>query len=188
MKKEETQNKIVNLLKLLSILFVLCSFLTPLAPAITMVSGDAKKTYGSAYSFLFGGIISSKNASYSARSLSVISLVAWILLLLGFLLFMFSYFVKKRKVLSTLSLLLVFVLFITSSILFLCSHKILATVLADALIKGHSDAVSTTVYNNSRIEFGIWGTSMFGFLAAATLFVSLIIDNSFYRLRARIGF
>ncbi len=71
-------------------------------------------------------------------------------------------------------LLLAFFLFITSSILFLCSHSSVA-------------AVSTTVYNNSRIEFG-GGTSMFVFLASLSLFLSLLIDDSFYRLRAWIGF
>ncbi len=72
-------------------------------------------------------------------------------------------------------LLLAVVLFVAFSILFLCSHSSVA-------------AVSTTVYNNSRIGFGIWGTSMFGFLASLSLFLSLLIDDSFYRLRAWIGF
>ncbi len=188
MKNEDIYNKIVNFSKLLSLAFALCCFLTPLAPAITMVSGNVEKTYGSAYSFIFGGNISSLNASYSTRSFSVISLVAWILLLIGLVILVLSCFIRKKNVKSTLLLLLVFVFFITSSILYLCSHRSLANVLSDSLIKSHSDAVSTTVYNNSRIEFGVYGTAIFGFLAASSLFVSLLIDGSIYRLRAGIGF
>ncbi|MDD7707149.1 MAG: hypothetical protein SOW65_05750, partial [Candidatus Enterosoma sp.] len=72
-------------------------------------------------------------------------------------------------------------------ILFVSSHKSLATVLADTLIKSHSDSITTTVYNNTNLQFGVWGTATFEFVSSLCLMFSLMLDGSFDRIRAKLG-
>ena len=55
------------------------------------------------------------------------------------------------------------------------------------MIKGHSDSVSKTIFNNTRIGFGVWGTAVFGFASSLSLFISLLFDGSFDLLRSKLG-
>ena len=69
------------------------------------------------------------------------------------------------------------------SILMLCTHKNAATILADAIIGEHSEAVTATIYKNTSLEFGFWGVGMFGIISSVGLLASLFFDGTVDRIR-----
>lgn len=178
--------KIAKICKCASFTLILLSFLIPLFPAITLTSGEVKKTYYSAYSFIFGGKITT-NISYSARGISIICLVAFVLLVLATIILVFPLFFKKLSIQKSFFTLVSFFFAIIVAIMFACAHKSISNVLADALISGHSDSISNTIYNNTFVNFGIWGVSLSSFISSFLLLASLVFDGSFDRLRAKIG-
>ena len=169
------------------IIFVAC-FIIPLSPAITMRSGGVSKTYGNTYSFVFGGKIEAANISYKTIGISSAGLALFIMVFVSFAALIGSFFVKNDK--KNISKILIFgssLLAIAFSILALSSRRSFSDVLADALISGHSDAVRNTVFNNTSLEFGVWGIAIFGFLAAFALLASLVFDGTLDKLRAWIS-
>lgn len=180
--------KIALYVRVAGILLLFACFFIPFAAALTLSSGSVHTTYGSFFSFIFSGNISNGKVSYAAKGLSVLCLIGFIFLCVAFVLLVSTLFIKKNtSVLKALLVLASILLVITSAILLVSSHKSLATVLADTLIKGHSDSVTTTVYNNTSIQFGVWGTATFEFLSSLCLLSSLLLDGSFDRIRAKIG-
>ena len=188
--------KIALYVRVAGILLLFACFFIPFAAALTLSSGSVHTTYGSFFSFIFSGNISNGKVSYAAKGLSVLCLIGFIFLCVAFVLLVSTLFIKKNTSVLKALLVLASILekfsclcssVITSAILLVSSHKSLATVLADTLIKGHSDSVTTTVYNNTNIQFGVWGTATFEFLSSLCLLSSLLLDGSFDRIRAKIG-
>ena len=178
---------LINICKLVSLALIIECLLVPLSSAITLKTGDVSKTYGSAYSFIFGGTISTTNISYSVKGVSPIGLIAFILLILATIILLASFFYKKGKFSKSWFTFASFLLVLTASILFLTIHRNFASILASALTKSTSNAVQNTIFNNTTLNFGVWGVPFFGFIACFIFLVSLILDGSFDKLRVRLG-
>ena len=187
MSNNKKNIRISILLRVISLVILLISFVIPLCPAITMTSGDVKKTYGPCYSFIFGGKINSSNISYSAKGLSGLAMAGFIILIISFIIICISFFVKDPIVKRPLFVFIGLVMIIISSIFFASLHRSFSGILADSLINGHSDAVSNNVYNNTNMEFGVWGITFFGFISSFLLLVSLLFDGTFNRVCSKIG-
>ena len=188
MSKQDKLLFVSKIQKLIGIIFLIGCLFIPFAPAITLISETISKTYGSAFVFMFGGNIATQSITYKARGVSVLALISFILILISFGLIIASLFLNKKK--PTISKWLLFVgsvIILVSSIMFLCAHRSISNVLADALISSHSDTVSQTIFNNTKLEFGIYGISIFGFISSLSLLASLIFDGTFDKVRARIG-
>lgn len=151
---------------------------------MTVKSGDNSviTTYKSAFSFLFSGKLVSEHVTYQAKGISVIGLIAFILVVAAFVLSVVSFFFRKNK-LGTILVLVCLGLVLAGSIMMLCTHRSAATVLSDAILGEHSDAVSNTVFKNTNIEFGFWGVSLFGFIAFVGLLASLFFDGTVDKVR-----
>lgn len=188
MKKKIDFLLISKVIKIVSFLIIAVCFLCMSSSAITMVSGVTTKTYGPAYSFIFEGIIKTDNISYKANGMSSSVLVAFIMLVISMVAISVSFINKgKEKYVPQWLVLISAMLALVASIVLLSSHRSLANVLADTLIGGHSEAVTTTIYKNSKIEFGIWGPAVFGFVSSFLSLVSLLFDGTFDKVRAKIG-
>ena len=183
----EKHQKIAFISRALAMMIAVACFLLPLCPAITMKSGDVKKTYGSCYSFIFGGKINSTNISYSSKGISGLALAGFIVIVVASLLLIASFFIHDRVVKKPVVIFCCAITFIVGAIIFASLHKSISNMLADALINGHSDTVSTTVYNNTNMEFGSWGVSLFVFVTSFLLLASLLFDGTFDKVRAKMG-
>ena len=164
------------------------TFFVPLSPAISLLTGDYKKIYGNAYSFFFGGTIETKNVSYNAPNPSILGIVGFVLMIIALLLLIFSFlFGNNKNYLNKCMAFFSALLAITYSIIFLCMHQSLSNILADSLIGEHSDAVTNTILNNSIVEFGVWGISVFGFFGSFFILASLVFDGTLNKVRRRLG-
>lgn len=182
----DKHKKITFYSRFLCFIFLLACFAIPFGPAITMNSGKVHKTYGSSYAFIFGGKISTDNIAYSLREITGLGLAGFILLSVAIILLTISFFIHNQN-LKHITIFIVSILILISAVLFLNLHKSISNILADALIKGHSDTVSNTVFNNSKMEFGTWGVSIMGAISDFCLFASLFFDGSFDKIRVRMG-
>ena len=162
--------------KILTILFLFISIFIPFASAITLSSGGMIKTYSPAFSFIFSGNISSGNMTYKNNKFSIIALIAYLILLVSCIMILFSFILKNKKI-SLICNISSCALIIIESILFLCAHQSVATVLSDALIKGHSDTVANTVYQNTSLCFGFYGISIFSLLSLIFNLLTLFFIN-----------
>lgn len=188
MKKKIDFSLISRIVKIASLVFITLCFVCLSLPAITVVSGSVTKTYGPTYSFIFKGTIKTNNISYNAYGLSPITLIAFIILVLSALALLASFIIKdKNKNIPQWLTFASAILILIGSILLFCSHKSIASSLADTLIKGHSDAVSKTIFDNSKIEFGIWGPATFALIPSFLSLTSLLFDGTFDKVRAKIG-
>lgn len=187
MSSNKKHIKISIFLHVISIIILLVSFTIPLCPAISMTSGDVKKTYGSCYSFIFGGKINSSNISYNAKGLSGLAMAGFIMLIISFIIVCISFFIKEPIVKRPLFVFIWSVMIIISSIIFASLHRSFSGILADSLINGHSDAVSNNVYNNTNMKFGVWGITFFGFISSFLLLASFLFYGTLDRVRSRIG-
>lgn len=187
MNNKEKHSKIALLTRIVSLVLLSVCFVIPLCPAITMTSGGVRKTYGSCYSFMFGGKLTTNNISYAARGISELALAGFIILIASLLILCSSFFIKDAVVKKPMAVFVGSVMIIVASIIFASLHKSISSVLADSLIGGHSDAVSNTIYNNTYMEFGTWGITLFGFLSSFLLLASLLFDGTFDRVRSKIG-
>lgn len=187
-KNHKKYTNMALLFRLFVLLFLLGAVLSPFAPGLKMSvgsgGGNVVTIYKPAFSFLFGGSISTKHVTYSTIGISVIGLVGYLfsVIALIFLVLSETLFKKsstKRIVFGMVSLLLVF----ASSIIMLSIHKSAATVLADAIMGTHNDTVSKTIYNNTSIQFGFYGVSIFGFLATLLQMMSLFFDGTMDKLQ-----
>lgn len=179
---------ISRVLVIISDILLASAFLVPLSSAISLLTGDYEKIYGSAYSFFFGGTIETKNISYNSVKPSGLGIIGFAFMIAALLLLILSPLCKKNK--NSISKWMVFasaLIAIVYSIIFLCMHQSLANILADALIDGHSDAVTKTIYNNSSVEFGVWGISIFGFIGSFFILCSLIFDGTLDKVRGRLS-
>lgn len=159
-------------LSIIPILFLVASCFVPFASGLVF----SNKYYGPAFSFIFGTGIRNGSIIYPSRGVSVVVLIAYLLLLISVCLLVTRLFLKKkmyvvRKILSIVSLIFVF----SSAIMFLCSHFSVSSSFADALIRGHSDTVCKTVFENSKLCFGIYGVSIFEFVSSILLFVGIVL-------------
>ena len=90
---------------------------------------------------------------------------------------------KKVLNISRILLAVAVVLILVSAILMFASHRSAATVLSDAILGEHSDAVTNTIYRNTSLQFGFWGVGMFGIIAIVLLLASLIFDGTVDQIR-----
>lgn len=188
MKKKINFLLVARLLTMIGCILMFSVFFIPFSSAISLLTGDYEKIYGNAYSFFFGGTIETKNISYESTKPSVLGIIGFVFMIIALLLLVFSLLYKKNKdVMCKWMTFASALLAIVYSIIFLCMHQSLATVLADALIGGHSDAVTKTIFNNSSVEFGVWGVSIFGFLGSFFVLASLVFDGTLDKVRERIG-
>ena len=187
MNSNKKNIKISIFLRLISLVILLVSFTIPLCPAITMTSNGVNKTYGPCYSFIFGGKINSSNISYGAKGLSGLAMAGLIILIISFIIICISFFMKDAIVKRPLFVFIGSLMIIISSIIFASLHRNFSGILADSLINGHSDAVSNTIYNNTYMEFGVWGITFFGFISSFLLLASLLFDGTFDRVRTKFG-
>ena len=133
---------------------------------------------------MFGKELVSEHVTYANTSVSVIGIVAFSLLASTVVLLIASILLKKKKenvgkALGILSVLTA----ITTSVLFLCLHKSTSTILADAIVGSHSDAIAKTIYKNTTLDFGFWGVGMFGIIASVCLILSLFFDGTVDKIR-----
>ena len=165
---------------LLGALFV--PFATGLKMTVKSIDANVITTYTSAFSFLFSGKLVSEHVTYQAKGISAIGLIAFIFMTVAFALLVASFFFKKNKI-GKIFILVCLGLVLAGSIMMLCTHRSAATVLSDAILGEHSDAVSNTVFKNTNIEFGFWGVSLFGFIAFVGLLASLFFDGTVDKVR-----
>ena len=67
----------------LALAAVLSFFASAVRMTISSTSGDVITTYGSAYSFIFGGKVTSEHATYTFKGTNGLLLSGWILILVG---------------------------------------------------------------------------------------------------------
>lgn len=169
-------------------IFILVSILLMNLSAITVVSSSVSKTYGPVYSFILNKPIITENISYKPLGISYITLMAFIFLIISSICIILSFaFYKIKRYIPQLFILCSSLLVLVASILFLSSHKSLSIILATTLIGENNEAITTTIYNNSHIEFGIFGPSIFGFLSSFLLMASLIFDGTFDKIINKIS-
>ena len=97
MKKKINFLLISKRLRFIGTFFNFIMFFIPFLPCVQLISGATKRNYGPAYSFIFGGKISSTNISYSAKGISPIFLISFLLILFAFLTLIYSFFAQNKK-------------------------------------------------------------------------------------------
>lgn len=65
MSKQDKLLFVSKIQKLMGIIFLIGCLLVPFAPAVTLISETISKTYGSAFSFMFGGNIATQSTTVS---------------------------------------------------------------------------------------------------------------------------
>ena len=90
-------DKVAFCSRLIGMILLIVCFFTPFASAITLSSGNVRKTYGPFYSFIFGTQISTNGLSYSTRVLSGLGLAAFVLMAVATILLILSFLGYKRK-------------------------------------------------------------------------------------------
>lgn len=188
-KQQEKFSKISKHIKFISFIALLAALLIPFAPAITWTVtssiGEAKHTvYGTAFNFMFTNVIYGP-VQYKSFGIAVLPLISYILILGSAILLGLHLFHKKFKT-NPLFIVGVFALALTAAILVLTSHPETARVLADALIGKHDKYVVETIIKNTSLSFGFVGMSVFGFITAFGMFLTLFLDGVIDNLRARL--
>lgn len=174
--------KVVACIIITSLLFML--FGTGLEMTVKSSGSNHVTTYSNAYSFIFGGALTSEHISYKAKSVSALGIIGFILIILSLIGIIISIVLsnKKRNV-SSLSLFGSFLLIIASSIIMLSMHYSAASILANAITGNASDAVVNTIYNNTSLCFGFIGPGVFGLLSAMLIIVSYFFDGTIDKIR-----
>ena len=175
--------KIAAYIKLFVIALLFGSLFVPFGTGMKMIvkssGGNVVTTYRPAFSFMFGGKLVSEHISYQSQGKCVIAIIGYIFVIIAIVLLLVSLFSQKNhNIRSRILLFVSFAAILTASILMLCSHQSASTILADAIIGEHSDAVANTIYKNTSIGFGFWGISLFGFISSFGLLVSLFFDGT----------
>lgn len=171
--------------------FSAASLLSFFASAVEMKiqssSGDVITTYGTAYSFIFGGKIVSEHIAYNFKGPDGLLLSSWILILLAsadiaiaLLLFPSK---KISKETTACSCLFGAVLNIVASIILFSSKTELAKILCSLFTGSNSESVLNTIYGNIQLQFGIWGAAIFSIFSCLILIVTLakngMLENLF---------
>lgn len=186
------KNKFTSLakkIKYIAVGFILIALLLPFTNGLKMTvssgTGDVVTTYKSAFAFMFGGKLVSERVSYKAISVSVLPLIGYLIIMIAFLLLITAVFIKNNKsVINSITTAGSFSLLIVGSIILLSAHRSAATVLSSAILGSHSSSVANTIYKNTTLGFGFWGTALFGILSALLLFVSLLFDGTIDKVRS----
>ena len=175
-------------IRLIVFLFLIGTLFIPFSTGLKMTvkssGGDVITTYKSAFVFMFGGELISEHIKYKVTGNCVIGMVGYILIATALILLLVSLFSRRKK--DTISRVFLFVTLafaLAGSILMLSAHRSAATILADAIIGEHSDAVAATIYKNTSLEFGFWGVGMFGIISSVGLLASLIFDGTVDKIR-----
>ena len=181
--------KIANYLKLATCLILLGCCFIPFAPGLKMVvkssSGNVVTTYSPAFSFIFGGNLASEHITYKTIGCSPLGIIGYIFIVLALVGVLVSIFtVRSNKKRSKIIFFISLGLTLASAIMMFCMHRSAATVLADAIMGEHSDAVANTIYNNTSLQFGFLGVGIFGLLATLGLTASLFFDGTIDKIKA----
>ena len=170
MKKRSIFDWVALISTIATFVFILIALLAPLANAFRITSGTLEKDYGTAYSYIFGGNISSDGRVLSKKIIEAPSIFgvisfSWIcvsLLLNGFC----SVFYKKSpkllvvfKILSSVFLFAAGILFIVGKHEYIVSH-------VNTMFTKPSNTIISTNFKNSGLLFGFWGATMFSILAS----------------------
>lgn len=175
--------KIVALLLITLTLFI--PFLNGITMSVTTGSSSVVTTYRLAFIFMFGGELVSEHISYKTISVSVLPLIGYLIIIIAFLLLTTSIFIKNKKhSIASITTIASFLLLIIGSVMLLFAHKSIATVLSSAILGSHSSSVANTIYKNTSLGFGFWGTSLFGVLGAILIFTSLLFDGTIDKIRS----
>lgn len=176
-------------LRVFSLLLGIGALFVPFAIGLKSVvasdSGSVITNYGPAFSFIFGGVISTGRVTYNTNGVSVIGTIAYVLTALSLISLLAFFFLRTKKN-AKWFILGALILSLTSAILAISSHVNAATVLADSVLGRRSESVVATMIRNTTLQFGFWGISLFGFLSASFLIASFIFDGTIDEIRARI--
>lgn len=171
-----------------SLIILFAGLFLPFANGITMTVESSSKvvtTYHTAFSFIFGGRLVSEHATYSVKGISVVALLAYIFLLFSCLFLAASFFfIRNRRKTAALLVLLSTIIGIASAIMVFSSHSDVARVLADSIIKGHSDSVTNTIIEHTTLGFGLLGFGVFELVAVFGEIISLFVDGTFDYIKA----
>lgn len=176
-------------IKIVALLLIIATLFMPLLNGMTMSvasgSGNVVTTYKSAFVFMFGGELVSEHITYKTISISVLPLIGYLIIVIAFLLLIAAVFIKSNKpIVTSIATAASFLLLIVGSVILLSAHKSTATVLSSAILGSHSSSVANTIYKNTMLGFGFWGTALFGILSALLLFVSLLFDGTIDKVRS----
>ena len=160
--------------------------LIPLGPAITISpsgNSDIYKTFGSTINIFFGQQIISDNNVYQNNNILLLGIIIYIssilILLIQFILILFK-FNKFKNYLYLISILLT--LFISFAPLFL--KESIIHILSYSLFGETNQTIEKTIFNNSTINYGVFGMSIFGFLSLFSQIIYLFINGTIDKLRA----
>ena len=186
--KKNNFKYIAVLIRLVVFLFLISALFVPFSTGLKMTvnssGGDVVTTYKSAFIFMFGGELISEHIKYQVTGNCIIGIVGYVFIAIALILLLISIFTRKQKdKLSKVFLFSTLLFALVGSILMLCTHKNAATILADAIIGEHSEAVTATIYKNTSLEFGFWGVGMFGIISSVGLLASLFFDGTVDQIR-----
>jgi hypothetical protein len=166
----------------LTLAAILSFFASAVRMTISSTNGDVTTTYGSAYSFIFGGKVTSEHATYTFKGTNGLLLSGWILILAGLIgtaSAMACAFLNKLREEARTGIFLVSVLceFVASLLLF-SSKTSLASTLCVIIVGSYSESVANTINSNLSLRFGVWGSGIFALLGALVLVVALAKSGS----------
>lgn len=173
--------RIVSLFICFGALFV--PFAVGLKSTVSSESGSVITEYGPAFSFLFGGKISTGRTSYNASGTAIVGTVAYAFLICAAIA-LIAYLFIRRKNFAKYILLGAAVSVFVASIMMLCSQESAATVLADSIMGRRVDSVVLTMKRMANLQFGFWGVSLLGFFSGTFLLSSFVFDGSIDKIRA----
>ncbi|MCI1734789.1 MAG: hypothetical protein LKM30_03540 [Bacilli bacterium] len=161
----------------LALAAVLSFFASAVRMTISSTNGDVITTYGSAYSFIFGGKVTSEHATYTFKGTNGLLLSGWILILVGLIgtaSGMACVFLNKLREEARTGIFLISALceFVASLLLF-SSKTSLASTLCVIIVGSYSESVANTIDSNLSLRFGVWGSGVFALLGALVLIVTL---------------
>jgi hypothetical protein len=154
----------------LALAAVLSFFASAVRMTISSTNGDVITTYGSAYSFIFGGKVTSEHATYTFKGTNGLLLSGWILILVGLIgtaSGMACVFLNKLREEARTGIFLISALceFVASLLLF-SSKTSLASTLCVIIVGSYSESVANTIDSDLSLRFGVWGAGIFTLLGA----------------------
>lgn len=178
------RSKLASLIRMASLVVAFASIFILFATGIRMTVDSSPSnvvtTYGPAFSFVFGGKLSSEHATYSLKAPCGICLVAFIIYVLALIVSSFGVILpmigkdKKFVLLGIVGSLMALV----ASIMFLSSRRSVATALSIALLGEYSESVANTIYGCTSLEFGFIGIGVFGIIASLAFIATFFLDGT----------
>ena len=180
------------LIRMVCLLFLLVCLFLPFANGMTMTvestSDKVITTYRSAFAFMFGGKLISEHITYPTRGISIVLLLSYVFLVVSIAAAALSFFFAKQRRKTAALLVAISVLFgLVSSIMAFSCQPEMARVLADAIIGGHSDSVTKTITERTKLGFGVLGFGIFELIATIGQAASLFVDGTYAYFKAAVS-